>query len=533
MQRLSEIFSKAKDFIYRKPLIGVGIFVILVIALFTRFYNYPETLYFIYDQGRDVWKLREIIGGDITLLGPTSGLEGFFLGPLWYYLGIPGYLFSQGNPFGISLWYITLGLLVVPFFWWMNYQLHVSDAAAEENSDELWWVVIATLLMVIVPGSIVGATTIWNPLISLPLMAMSFVFFVKARHSRWYLAAAVCALAFTLQSEFAYAIFFGPVLLGIIPLIRQRFDWKDYGVAAVAGGVTLIPQLVFELKNNFLLTRRLIGGALQSDDAISYAELFQVRPLQLYESSKELVVGNFFASDVVFMILMIVAFVAIFSALGNRVVIKKSRKHLSRILLIIFTLTPYVGYMFWRGNHGNFFSYYITSHFVFLVPLLVLGVRRIFSLLYERSSSIVAYLFAITVLVSMSVGGLIHVWNIQIEPNNQAGITVMLEAVDQVYAWHEDLNVDDEAVAIRIFTPYRYTEHYDYLFQWRAEESDQEILPTQRDGDEEYWYVLLESPDPDNVIYEEWYEQVAAGGELQSTREVGVLRLELWEADEN
>ncbi len=72
-------------------------------AVFVCFYNYPNFLYFINDQGRDALKLQSIVSGDLTLIGPTSGLAGFFLGPLWYYVGVQGYILSKANPYGISL----------------------------------------------------------------------------------------------------------------------------------------------------------------------------------------------------------------------------------------------------------------------------------------------------------------------------------------------------------------------------------------------------------------------------------------------
>jgi len=52
--------------------------VLFFLAVFVRFYNYPNFLYFINDQGRDALKLQSIVSGDLTLIGPTSGLAGFF-----------------------------------------------------------------------------------------------------------------------------------------------------------------------------------------------------------------------------------------------------------------------------------------------------------------------------------------------------------------------------------------------------------------------------------------------------------------------
>ena len=82
--------------------------VFLVIGLFFRFYNLDDRLYFIYDQGRDALQIERLISGDFTLVGPSTGINGLFLGPLWYYLGIPGYLIGKGNTCVLSGRYIFL-----------------------------------------------------------------------------------------------------------------------------------------------------------------------------------------------------------------------------------------------------------------------------------------------------------------------------------------------------------------------------------------------------------------------------------------
>ncbi|HZZ98991.1 MAG TPA: hypothetical protein VFG51_03595, partial [Candidatus Saccharimonadia bacterium] len=72
--------------------------IFLAVGLFFRFWNIYQRLYFIWDQGRDAWMLQRLAHGELTLIGPTSGVPGFFLGPLWYYIGLPGYFLGGGNP---------------------------------------------------------------------------------------------------------------------------------------------------------------------------------------------------------------------------------------------------------------------------------------------------------------------------------------------------------------------------------------------------------------------------------------------------
>ncbi len=66
----------------------------LIIGCAVRFFNLSESLYFTYDQGRDAYAIQRIVHGDLTLIGPTTGLEGFFTGPAWYYAGVPPEIYS-------------------------------------------------------------------------------------------------------------------------------------------------------------------------------------------------------------------------------------------------------------------------------------------------------------------------------------------------------------------------------------------------------------------------------------------------------
>ena len=72
---------------------------ILLLALFLRTYRTSDFLGFWFDQGRDakiVWDIWH--SHKLTLIGPTTGIEGIFLGPFYYYLITPAYILGGGNP---------------------------------------------------------------------------------------------------------------------------------------------------------------------------------------------------------------------------------------------------------------------------------------------------------------------------------------------------------------------------------------------------------------------------------------------------
>ncbi|MDP2649532.1 MAG: hypothetical protein Q8P10_01675, partial [bacterium] len=70
-----------------------------------------NNFYFTMDQGNDAVHVREIIERrKFPLLGPETGIEGLFAGPLWFYFISIGYLIFGGNPFGSVFMLILLNL---------------------------------------------------------------------------------------------------------------------------------------------------------------------------------------------------------------------------------------------------------------------------------------------------------------------------------------------------------------------------------------------------------------------------------------
>src|SRR3990167_9801523 len=90
------------------------IIAILVIATLLRFYRLHDLTTFSGDQGFDFLKIKEILEGNLTLLGPKIGpyneLGNLYLGPAYYYILAPFLLFWGYNPIGPA--YLTALLSV-------------------------------------------------------------------------------------------------------------------------------------------------------------------------------------------------------------------------------------------------------------------------------------------------------------------------------------------------------------------------------------------------------------------------------------
>ncbi len=416
-------------------------------------------------------KLVDILGGDLTLIGPTTGLQGLFLGPLWYYIGVPGFLLSGGSPIGQSIWFICLSALAFPGFWWMSQKLFGTKEGGSEVEVGRAFGWLCLVLFIVLPGSLTSSIMIWNCLIGAPLMVGALFCFWKLRqgsHSLLWLSFGFFLIGLTLQSEFAYAIFFLPVFGVLIPWMMKRWKVLDFLVAGLSVGVTLTPQILFELKHQFLMTTSLSRVLRDSSKVVSWAQQFSHRPLQLLDTSVDFFNGPDQNSWLIRGIILAVCVIGVWSVSWVTYLHSKKKKVVSvqlylRQLIVLFALVPYPFFLVWRGNNGNFFQYYWTPHFVFLTPLFVLGLEYIAQQLWKRElwGKLTTGIITTGVLLPLTLSTVEH-WTVSVySPVNQAGYETMITAVETTYKFQAS-----EKSFTLVLTPNISSIHYDYLFNW-------------------------------------------------------------------
>src|SRR4030065_2342674 len=99
----------------REPLI---FFIIIIAGLFLRFYKINTDLLFHRDQGLhslaiwNVWHEHKF-----SLLGHPSDVDGLIHAPIYYWLMLPAYALSGGDPAVASLFQIIFEMLSLPFLY--------------------------------------------------------------------------------------------------------------------------------------------------------------------------------------------------------------------------------------------------------------------------------------------------------------------------------------------------------------------------------------------------------------------------------
>lgn len=485
--------------------------IFLTLSVGLRVVNLNKALYFTWDQGRDFFAVEKIAHGDLVLVGQTTGIQGFFYGPLWYYLGLPGYLIGHASPAIFTYWYLYICLAAtLPLIWWLTHRLFSSKKTAA----------LAAFALSLSPGFIWTSLRVWNILTALPLLLGSLVAFTYAKKSRLALAASFFLLALLLQSEFAYGIFLVVPLWLLTGFVRGKATWKDYLISASSIFVTLIPQLLFDLRNHWLMSKSLLSAVTSSgSNSIGWLEFWTDRSAALIQTSMESLIGRAQAPlwlTVMLTILLISGLISVFRV--------KAKTQIDNVWRLIgfATLLPYIFFMLWRGNGGFFFAYYLSPHIVLLGLILIRGWLYLIKQLPKLK-----WLW-LSLAVIIGYFWLNYLYHIAINPVNNAGWAKMNQAITQILDWSNQDNQTQPVV--KVLTPNRETEHYDAIIHHQFTKAGKSIPLTVRTNQEQYWYVL-EEPDPYHPDYvKNWYVEARAGGKLLREQQIGDLLVQTWTA---
>lgn len=220
---------------------------ILVLAAFLRIYRIGDYLTFLGDEGRDVLVVYNILHGRLTLLGPTSSVGGFFLGPIYYYFMAPFLWLFNYNPVGPAVMVALFGILTV----WLLYKF--TKVIFNQPTA-----LIAAAIYAISPIVIAYSRSSWNPN-PLPFFSLLIIFLLYknsliAKTKYFVLIGFLLGIAMQLHylSLFlAVVIFLYVLLMGAWTKTRLLALVKQY--LMILGGflVGWSPFLLFEIRHGF------------------------------------------------------------------------------------------------------------------------------------------------------------------------------------------------------------------------------------------------------------------------------------------
>jgi len=470
---------------------------ILAFSLFLRTYRASILTGFYFDQGRDakiIWDLWH--QNRFFLIGPTTGIEGIFLGPAYYYLIAPFYLLGGGNPVAAS-WGLAvicvLGIFVV---------YRIGKDFFNPSSG-----LLAALLISFSLSLVQSHRWLSNPTPLFLFSALAVWLILKIVHgskSEWSWLILGFVLGISLQFEAASAVFFLPAVILIFLVFRKSIYWKIKSLIHLAFSflITLIPQLLFDFRHDHILVMAFRRFLLTEKSFAPTDSNFLLNRLKFYFDSFSSVLTLDRLPAIIILLLLVLFTIAVW-----RIIPKKSLA-----VLLIWLLTPMAFLLLYQGNYGYVWSYYFTGVYQVFVLLIAVILSHVFfysHLPFKKGlvGVVVAYLL---------VWNGFHIFNYLIA--NADGPTAImlgssLAAVDWVYK-----DTGDQPFNVDAYVPPVITHAYDYLFLWRGS-TKYHLQPDRNIQSRLYTLYEVDVPHPERL--ESWLTRQATYATPEATIKFG------------
>lgn len=446
--------------IKQNKLVYLLLFIIILASAFFRLYRAGDLLGFYYDQGRDALKVQEILAlKDLPMVGPTTGIAGLFLGPFWFYLLTPFYWLTRGSPSLTANFISLFDVGAVFLMFWLGkefYNRRVGLLAALFWSCSYYLVLSGRWLSNPSPVPFFTLLLIWG----------LGKFLIQKKEK--YLILIFTALAVCLQLEMASAVFFLPVLIALGFVFRPKIVNKKYlWIGLGAFFVFLMPQIMFEIKNNFPMTKSFFlfnKGEINTSSEKTWAwptirslreRILAYQKILFSKLEVNPRLGTKFLS-VLWLLFMIWLSVKQF-------IDKKTKRQKMDIIWLIFLFLPLFLLLFFVGNYGQLYDYYLTGFFPAFIFLFALFVNFFFKkILYWPIAALIIIWF-----LSSNLLFLRHYLSSGVDGPKNISLGNQIQAIDWIYkqAGEEKFNV---AVYVPPVIPYA----YDYLFPWYGRRFD-------------------------------------------------------------
>jgi len=429
----------------------LGVFLLLVLAFVIRVYRVNEALGFYFDQGRDalvVWDL--IAKGKFFLIGPTTGIAGIFRGPFYYYLITPAYWLGGGNPIApaIFLAFLSVAALVGLYY--------LAQKAAGTTAGFFAVIIGGFSFYIILASRWLSNPT---PMLLLSVLLLTCMYLIiEKRQWAWIAIGAISGISlfhFGSSGEF----FYFPALL-IFFFWQTRIFTKNRSLPSVpiivltilAFLLTAAPLILFDLRHehillnnikSFLFERGSFKGNFWSVVHERFDFYYSVFGSKIFETrnTREIV-------------LLLIPTAALLYRLPR---ILKSQ-YLKALFLLF--LSPIVGLLFFQGNEGNIYDYYLTGYY--LIFILIFAIALSFLARSVFGKVFIVFFFTIFLYSNLSIT------LSRLNDNGDGPNTIIFanqkQSLDWIYtdAKGESFNTD---VYVPPVIPYA----YEYLFAWYGE----------------------------------------------------------------
>ena len=487
---LKKLLNEIKGHLVIYFLLGI----VLVLGFLLRTYNINNLLGFYYDQGRDALAVWDIWHGrNIPFIGPTTGIAGIFRGPFYYYLIAPFYLLGKGDPVWPSVFLSVTTMLAVTAMYYLGTKI-------QDRTTGL----IAAILSAFSFNIAIASRWLSNPtpmLLLSVLLVWMMILVAEGKKRAWLIIAFLLGLSLFHFGSSGEVFYFVAVAVFAVWQRKNLPDRKTFVISCLLFLFTILPLIAFDIKNQGLIlgnikkflitdksftlpTPRFMGDKIEFYYDVFTNKIFDAR----YHLEK------FFLSGVL-----------LFFVYHLHSLIKG--KGVKILLMLLGSVM--VGLVFFQGNFGNIYDYYLTGYY--LPFLLLFSVALGYMWRYKLGKVFLIYFIYIFLTNNADIlkfkltdGGL--------GPNSISFIA-QKQAIDWIAkdAGEREYNID---VYVPPVIPYA----YDYLIKWKGLKPEEERVPL--------LYTLYEADGDHQDRLDAWLARQKGIGVVKETVHFGAITVE-------
>ncbi len=485
---------------------GLLFFISLVAYIYTRLDPiFRQTVPYTYDQGRDFLKALDIVKNhNLTFIGPTTGINGLFHGAWWYYFLSAPYVLFSARPIGFYYAiFMVVALSTLLFAYFLGRKLN--------NTVALLFFIVIAFSPYFIPTAFQASNNFMVPPFILLLLFSIYKTFEKYEYKYIFLTS--LALGFIFEFEVAFGLFIIPsAIISFLFFVKNKRLFTVKNVLFFLAGfiIPLLPRLLFELKNNFLQTKTIIGFFIKpsATNPTPFSTAFHDRALMFWNYYKSMFLEQQYLPIIVLLLTIVCV------AYGYRKLTED--KKYTFIYVSLLTTFLFLSSLLYRNNF--FWANYYEGLPYFFLYLTVIAVYA--ALLKGRQGTIVLLILISLYLVS----GLITVYRYAISPKeNNEGLRRTVMAIKYVVE-----QSDKERYCLKEYTPPVITHTYHYIEEYN-ELANIAKKPQTEYVNKQCWYII--EYDPYAFRVEKWrQENIPPHAKKIKEHSIGKeISIELWQ----
>lgn len=438
---------------------------------------------FTFDQGKDFLQLHKLVYEyDISLIGPSTGIDGVFHGVWWYWALAPIFWLWGGNP----------SLVVLSFNALSAFTVLIAFLLGKKFKNEIFGLVLAGI--VAVSSDFVGTgAQLWHPnvvpILTLLLLLATWQFLQKKTSFVWI----ATLLGMLWEFEFGTGGLFVPAFILTAIIFKLWPSRKEIILSLMGFSIWFLPRLFFEIRNHFLQIKSLIIY-IQNSGSTAFQLPFIERVLDRFKTIIFMFKDGYTNGNEIFAyVLLIVITLLNFSPMTT----KKDSDYKK---MLRFTLTLIAILVLGASIYPNaLWKYYLIGISALFLPFVGAAFQIVINKNKYVGWLIFGFWFSYTLLILKPF--VKSTWQ-----GDHSVYKNQLVIVDEIYS-----DAGSMPFNIQVYSPSVIDYTYQYLFLWRGKTAGN--YPD-RNGQQSLVYTIVEPDKWHKILQENWLREREGDGTM-------------------